>query len=92
MNETLVIMLLAGSVTALNLLVALNKNEHNQLYTCKSGQFSGQTHNINDWRKIALELAKTVKNSTLNARLKYGTDEDLLGLLYTNFGVELWDA
>ena len=92
MQTTIIVMLLAGSVTALNLLVALNKTEQDQLYTCKSGQFSGQTHNINDWRKIALELAKTVKNSTLNARLKYGTDEDLLGLLYTNFGVELWDV
>lgn len=61
------------------------------LYTCKNGDYKGQTHDIKDWRKIAIELAKTTKNSRLNAIAKHGTDEDIIGLLYLNFGVELYD-
>ena len=61
------------------------------LYTCKAGDYKGQTHDIKDWRKIAIELAKTTKNSRLNAIAKHGTDEDIIGLLYLNFGVELYD-
>lgn len=56
-----------------------------------SGDFRGQTHDIKDWRKIAIELAKTTKNSRLSAMAKYGTDDDIIGLLYLNFGVELID-
>lgn len=61
------------------------------LYTCKTGDYKRQTHDIKDWRKIAIELAKTTKNSRLNAIAKHGTDEDIIGLLYLNFGVELYD-
>jgi len=61
------------------------------LYTCKNGDYKGQTHDIKDWRRIAVELARTTKNSRLNAIAKYGTDEDIIGLLYFNFGVELFD-
>lgn len=61
------------------------------LYTCKNGDYKGQTHDIKDWRKIAVDLARTTKNSRLNAIAKHGTDEDIIGLLYFNFGVELFD-
>lgn len=70
--------------------IAYYIDEHRQQeYLCISGLYKGQTHTIKDWRKIALDLAKTVKRSELNAHLKYGTDEDIIGLLYLNFGVEL---
>ena len=62
-----------------------------RLYSCRNGDYKGQTHEIKDWRKIAIELAKTTKNSRLNAMAKYGTDEDIIGLLYINFGIELFD-
>ena len=65
--------------------------EKNALYTCKKGDYKGQTHDIKDWRKIAIELARTTKNSRINAIAKHGTDEDVIGLLYFNFGVELFD-
>ena len=61
------------------------------LYTCKSGDYKGQTHDIKDWRKIAIELAKNTKNSRINAITKHGTDEDIIGLLYINYGIELFD-
>lgn len=60
-------------------------------YRCISGDYKGQTHNIKDWRKIAIELARTTKNSRINAIAKYGTDEDIIGLLYINYGIELLD-
>lgn len=60
-------------------------------YLCTSGLYKGQTHTIKDWRKIAIELAKTVKSSKLNAQAKHGTDEDIIGLLFINFGIELVD-
>lgn len=62
-----------------------------KLYLARGGDYNGQTHNIKDWRKIAIELSKSVKNSKLNAMAKYGTDEDIIGLLYLNFGIELFD-
>ena len=61
-------------------------------YTAISGDLKGQTHTIEDWRKIAVELSKTVKNNTMHTRLKYGSDEDIIGLLYLNYGIDLIDA
>lgn len=69
----------------------LCEDKRETLYTAKSGDYKGQTHNIKDWRKIAIELARTTKNSRINAIAKHGTDEDIIGLLYLNFGVELFD-
>lgn len=68
-----------------------NRNQQEECYIATSGDYKGQTHTIKDWRRIAIELAKTTKNSKLNAMAKYGTDEDIIGLLYINFGVDLVD-
>lgn len=68
-----------------------NREKTEKLYYCENGDYRGQVHNIKDWRKIAIELSKTVKNSRLNAMAKHGTDEDVIGLLYLEFGVELCD-
>lgn len=62
-----------------------------QMLYCEKGDYRGQLHTMTDWRKIAIELAKSVKNSRLNAMAKHGTDEDVIGLLYLEFGVELCD-
>ena len=82
--------ILAVNAIYIKYLTEQKPNKINQL-TCRSGDFKGQTHEIKDWRKIAIELAKNTKNSRLNAMAKYGTDEDVIGLLYLNFGVELFD-
>lgn len=66
-------------------------NKREQYLTCHTGDYRGQTHTIEDWRKIAIELAKTTKNSRLNAMAKHGSDDDVIGMLYINFGVELFD-
>ena len=85
-------MLVLGICTIIVILnLATNRTRTEQLYIAKSGDYKGQTHNIKDWRKIAIELARTTKNSKLNAMAKHGTDEDVIGLLYMNFGVELID-
>ena len=85
-------MIILGLCTIIVLLnLATNRTKTEQLYIATSGDYKGQTHNIKDWRKIAIELAKTTKNSKLNAMAKHGTDEDIIGLLYMNFGVELLD-
>ena len=67
------------------------QTKQDKLYRATTGDYKGQTHTIKDWRKIAIELAKNVKNSRINAIAKHGTDEDIIGLLYINFGVELVD-
>ena len=69
----------------------LNIETSEKLYTAKSGDFKGQTHNVKDWRKIAIEISRTTKNSKLSTQLKYCSDEDMIGLLYTNFGIDLFD-
>lgn len=95
LNTTGLIFLLGFIILAVNAIYIKHLTEQkpnlvNRL-TCFNGDFKGQTHNIKDWRKIAIELAKNTKNSRLNAMAKYGTDEDVIGLLYLNFGVELFD-
>ena len=90
MQETVTILILAGVTVAVNLIYRLNTAE--KQYTARSGDYKGQTHNIDDWRKIAIELARTTKNSRLNAMAKHGTTEDIIGLLYLNFGIELYDC
>ena len=92
--HTLIIIFLGGIIITINLLYIawqLN-NKTPPIYMATSGTLKGQTHTINDWRKIAIDLARTVKNSDLNTKIKYGTDEDIIGLLYINFGIELIDA
>ena len=77
-------------VNALAIVYTLDERKEAK-YLCISGNYKGQTHTLKDWRKIAIELAKTVKSTKLNAQAKHGTDEDIIGLLYINFGVELVD-
>lgn len=75
-------------INALAIAYTLDERKETK-YLCISGDYKGKTYSINDWRKVAIELAKTVKNSTLTQQLKHGTDEDITGLLYINFGIEL---
>lgn len=89
MQITLLVFGLCSIIVLLNL--ATNRTKTEQLYIATSGDYKGQTHDIKDWRRIAIELAKNTKNSKLNAMAKHGTDEDIIGLLYVNFGVELVD-
>ena len=89
MQTTLLVFGLCSIIVLLNL--ATNRTKTEQLYIATSGDYKGQTHNIKDWRKIAIELARTTKNSKLNAMAKHGSDECIIGLLYMNFGVELLD-
>ena len=77
-------------VNGLAIAYTLDERKEKQ-YMCISGNYKGQTHTLKDWRKIATELAKTVKSTKLNAQAKHGTDEDIIGLLYINFGIELVD-
>ena len=93
MNEMALIILCGLIIIIIN--TAYNNSKPNknrtEYLTCHTGDFRGQTHDMKDWRKIAIELAKSTKNSRLNAMAKYGTDEDVIGMLYLNFGVELFD-
>lgn len=92
MNEIALIILCSLIITTINTLYNRKPNKNRTEYlTCHTGDFRGQTHDMKDWRKIAIDLAKNTKNSRLNAMAKYGTDEDVIGLLYLNFGVELFD-
>lgn len=93
MNTTLTFIIIAVFIIAINLLyIAWQlKNKEPTYYKAVSGELKGQTHDIKDWRKIAVELTRTVKSSRLNTMAKYGTDEDIIGLLYINFGIELID-
>lgn len=93
MNATMQIIALGLLVLIVNAIYIshLCEEKKDKLYTAKSGDYKGQTHNIKDWRKIAIELARTTKNSRINAIAKHGTDEDIIGLLYLNFGIELFD-
>ena len=93
MNITLSIIGLGALVILINFVYIAHQKEAKTppLYTAKSGDYKGQTHDIKDWRKIAIELARTTKNSRINAIAKHGTDEDIIGLLYLNFGIELFD-
>lgn len=68
-----------------------DKKNKKTLLVCYEGDYAGQVHDINDWRKIALDIAKSTKNSKLNAVAKYGTDDNVIGLLYLNYGIELYD-
>ena len=77
-------------VNALHIIYKIKRNK-SVLYLAQSGDYRGQTHDIKDWRKIAIELARTTKNTRINAIAKHGTDEDIIGLLYINFGIELID-
>ena len=93
MQYTLKLLLIAFIIITVNILYIkwqLDRKRTKQ-YRAISGNYKGQAHEIKDWRKIAIELAKNTKNSRLNAMAKYGTDEDIIGLLYVNFGVELVD-
>lgn len=92
-NTMLLIFALALVIVLINAFYITRQTEKSTppLYTCTSGDYKGQTHDIKDWRKIAIELAKITKNSRLNAIAKHGTDEDIIGMLYLNFGVELFD-
>lgn len=94
-NTTSIIFLLGFIIVAVNAIyikyLAEQKQNTIKRFTCRSGDYKGQTYEIKDWRKIAIGLAKNTKNSRLNAMAKYGTDEDVIGLLYLNFGVELFD-
>lgn len=58
---------------------------------CYKGDYAGQIHTIDEWRQIALDISKTVKNSKLNAVAKYGSDENVIGQLYLSYGIELFD-
>lgn len=78
------------AVNALYIKWKITKSKEQEM-RCISGDYKGQTHKIEDWRKIAVELARTTKNSRINAIAKHGTDEDIIGLLYINFGIELVD-
>ena len=89
MQTSMIILGICIIIVLLNLTTNRTKTEH--LYIANSGDYKGQMHNIKDWRRIAIELAKNTKNSKLNAMAKHGTDEDVIGLLYMNFGVELLD-
>ena len=93
MNYMLYIIIFGMVVVGINAVYNkwLKQNNQEKFYRAISGDYKGQTHNIKDWRKIAVELSKTVKNSRLNAMAKHGTDEDIIGLLFINFGVELVD-
>lgn len=93
MHVMLTILFLAGLVVAVNALyISWNiERKRKKFYTCRNGDYKGQTHDIKDWRKIAIELAKNTKNSRINAIAKHGTDEDVIGLLYLSFGLELFD-
>lgn len=92
MNEMFTILGLSFIIVLLNLANRKqNRTKTEHMLYCDAGDFNGQYHNIDDWRKIALDLSKSVKNSKLNAMIKYGTDEDVIGLLYLNFGIELYD-
>lgn len=93
-NTIGIILLLGFIILAINAIYIkyLTEQKPNTPYLiCRTGDYKGQSHTIKDWRKIAIELAKTTKNSRLNAMAKYGTDEDVIGLLYLNFGLELFD-
>ena len=93
MQYTLTIFIILSVVLAVNALYIrwqLNKKKVCE-YIAISGDYKGQSHKVNDWRKIAIDLAKCTKNSRINAIAKYGTDEDVIGLLYINFGIELID-
>ena len=89
------IIILGILVTIINIYYAkwqiAQREKEGERLTAISGDYKGQTHNIDDWRKIAIDIAKCTKNSKLNAMAKYGTDEDVIGMLYVNFGVELID-
>ncbi|MBO7731331.1 MAG: hypothetical protein J6S67_02210 [Methanobrevibacter sp.] len=95
MNITSIIFLLGFIILSVNTIYIKYLTEQKPNKTpyliCRTGDYKGQSHTIKDWRKIAIELAKNTKNSRLNAMAKYGTDEDVIGLLYLNFGVELFD-
>lgn len=95
MNTTSIIFLLGFIIILINMLYIKyqikRKEKHTQYLICRTGDYKGQTHTIDDWRKIAIELSKNTKNSRLNAMAKHGTDEDVIGLLYLNFGLELYD-
>lgn len=91
MQATLII----GGVALLIVLINLprilsDKDDTATLYECREGTLKG-VRTIKDWRKIAVDLARTTKNSKLAMTAKYGTDEDVIGLLYLNFGVDLFD-
>lgn len=93
MNYMLYIIIFGVLVVAVNAVYIKwqRKSNHEKLYRATTGDYKGQTHDIKDWRKIAIELSKNVKNSRLNAMAKHGSDEDIIGLLFINFGVELVD-
>jgi len=88
--KILVIVFIIILINALHIIYQLNRKK-SVLYLARTGDYKGQTHKIEDWRKIAIELARTTKNSRVNAIAKHGTDEDIIGLLYINFGIELVD-
>lgn len=95
LNTIGLILLLGFIIIAINALYIKYQTEQKPNKTphliCRTGDYKGQSHTIKDWRKIAIELAKNTKNSRLNAMAKYGTDEDVIGMLYINFGLELFD-
>lgn len=87
---TLIIIGIAVLIVLINIPRMRQQDEPPTLYECREGTLKG-IRPIKDWRQIALDLARTTKNSNLAMSAKYGTDEDVIGLLYINYGVDLFE-
>lgn len=87
---TLIILIIAVLIVAINIPRMQHQDDPPTLYECREGSLRG-VRTINDWRKIAVDLARTTKNSKMYTTAKYATDEELIGLLYINYGVDLFE-
>ena len=84
----IIIVLLGVLVLLINIPRLKHEKSKEKLYACISGDFKGQVHDISTWRKIGQDLAQ---NKTIKIKIKYASDENLLGLLYINYGINLDD-
>lgn len=87
---TLTNLIIAVLIVAINVPRMKQQDEPPTLYECREGTLKG-VRPLKDWRKIAVDLARTTKNSKMYTTAKYGTDEELIGLLYINYGVDLFE-
>lgn len=91
---TFIIACICGLIIVINLPRIIRQKDEAEsvmLYECREGTLKG-IRPIKDWRKIAVDLARATKNSKLAMSAKYGTDEDVIGLLWLNFGIDLFDV
>lgn len=85
-------------ITAFAILAILASSEYirrkkqkpqQEVYKSIDGLLKGETHTEEEWRKIALEIAKKQKDLGAQIELEHATGERLFGMIYLKTGIDL---